>query len=36
MDLIRGLSKLKNERDIVCCYCRHGKMCAGSHPPLSS
>jgi hypothetical protein len=35
MDLTRGLPKLKNESDIVCSSCRHGKMCAGSHPPLA-
>ena len=35
MDLIRGLPKLKNEKEIVCSSCRHGKMCAGSHPPIT-
>jgi hypothetical protein len=35
MDLIQGLPKLKHESDIVCSSCRHGKMCAGAHPPLT-
>jgi hypothetical protein len=35
LDVIRGLPKLKRDSDIVCYSCRHGKMCAGSHPPLT-
>ena len=35
MDLIRGLPKLKYEKDLVCSSCRHGKMIASSHPPLN-
>ncbi|WVZ51168.1 hypothetical protein U9M48_002334 [Paspalum notatum var. saurae] len=31
LDLIRGLPKLKSERDLVCHPCRHGKMVAASH-----
>ncbi|WVZ64206.1 hypothetical protein U9M48_013767 [Paspalum notatum var. saurae] len=33
LDLIRGLPKLKNERDRVCHPCRHGKMVAAFHIP---
>jgi transposase InsO family protein len=35
LDVIRGLPKLKGVSDIVCSSCRHGKMCAGSHSPLT-
>jgi len=35
LDLIRGLPKLKFEKDLVCAPCRHGKMVATSHPPLT-
>ena len=35
LDLIRGLPKLKYEKDLVCAPCRHGKMAASSHPPLT-
>ena len=35
LDLIRGLPKLKYEKDLVCAPCRHGKMVASSHPPLT-
>ncbi len=35
LDLIRGLPKLKGDSDLVCSSCRHGKMHAGSHPPLT-
>ncbi|WVZ80811.1 hypothetical protein U9M48_028261 [Paspalum notatum var. saurae] len=31
LDLIRGLPKLKSERDLVCHPCRHGKMVTASH-----
>ncbi|WVZ97967.1 hypothetical protein U9M48_043462 [Paspalum notatum var. saurae] len=31
MGLIRGLPKLKAEKDLVCHPCRHGKMVAASH-----
>ncbi|WVZ84717.1 LOW QUALITY PROTEIN: hypothetical protein U9M48_031711 [Paspalum notatum var. saurae] len=35
MGLIRGLHKLKAEKDLVCHPCRHGKMVAASHAPVS-
>jgi hypothetical protein len=35
LDLIRGLPKLKFEKDFVCHLCRHGKMIATSHPPVN-
>ncbi|WVZ75996.1 hypothetical protein U9M48_024003 [Paspalum notatum var. saurae] len=35
MGLIRGLPKLKAEKDLVCHPCRHGKMVATSHTPMS-
>ncbi|WVZ97620.1 LOW QUALITY PROTEIN: hypothetical protein U9M48_043139 [Paspalum notatum var. saurae] len=35
MGLIRGLPKLKAEKDLVCHPCRHGKMVAASHTPVS-
>ncbi|WVZ88848.1 hypothetical protein U9M48_035316 [Paspalum notatum var. saurae] len=35
MGLIRGLPKLRNEKDLVCHPCRHGKMVAASHIPVS-
>lgn len=34
-DLIRGLPKLKSEKDLVCSPCRHGKMVAAPHFPIS-
>ena len=34
LDLVRGLPKLKFEKDLVCASCRHGKMVAASHAPL--
>jgi hypothetical protein len=34
--LVRGLPKLKYQKDLVCAPCRHGKMVAASHPPLTS
>jgi hypothetical protein len=36
LGLIRGLPKLKYQKDLVCAPCRHGKMVAASHPPLTS
>jgi hypothetical protein len=33
--LVRGLPKLKYQKDFVCAPCRHGKMVATSHPPLT-
>jgi hypothetical protein len=35
LDLIRGLLKLKFEKDLVCNPCHHGKMVAASHPPMN-
>ena len=35
LDLIRGLPKLKFEKDLVCHPCCHGKMVAASHPPVN-
>ncbi|WVZ76886.1 hypothetical protein U9M48_024808 [Paspalum notatum var. saurae] len=35
MGRIRGLPKLKAEKDLVCHPCRHGKMVAASHTPVS-
>ncbi|WVZ54237.1 LOW QUALITY PROTEIN: hypothetical protein U9M48_005064 [Paspalum notatum var. saurae] len=35
MGLIQGLPKLKAEKDLVCHPCRHGKMVAASHAPMS-
>lgn len=34
-NLIRGLARLKNVRDLVCTPCRHSKMVFTSHPPLT-
>jgi hypothetical protein len=36
LGLVRGLPKLKYQKDLVCAPCRHGKMVASSHPPLTS
>jgi hypothetical protein len=33
--LLRGLSLLKFESDLVCAPCRHGKMIAASHSPFN-
>jgi hypothetical protein len=30
------LPKLKYQKELVCAPCRHGKMVAASHPPLTS
>ncbi|WVZ97134.1 LOW QUALITY PROTEIN: hypothetical protein U9M48_042689 [Paspalum notatum var. saurae] len=35
MGLIRGLPKLRAEKDLVCHPCRHGNMVATSHIPVS-
>ena len=35
LGLIRGLPKLKFEKDLVCHPCRYGKMVAASHPPMN-
>jgi hypothetical protein len=36
LGLFRGLPKLKYQKDLICAPCRHGKMVAASHPPLTS
>jgi hypothetical protein len=36
LGLVQGLPKLKYQKDLVCAPCRHGKMVATSHPPLTS
>ena len=35
LGLIRGLPKLKFEKDLVCHPCRHGKMVATSHQTIN-
>jgi hypothetical protein len=35
LDLVRGLPRLKFEKDLVCAPCRHGKMVATPHPHLT-
>jgi hypothetical protein len=35
LDLVRGLPRLKLEKDFVCAPCRHGKMVATPRPPLT-
>jgi hypothetical protein len=35
LNLVRGLPKLKFEKDLVCAPCRHCKMVATPHPPLT-
>jgi hypothetical protein len=36
LGLVRGLPKLKYQKDLVCASCRHAKMVAASHLPLTS
>jgi hypothetical protein len=36
LGLVRGLPNLKYGKDLLCAPCRHGKMVASSHPPLTS
>ncbi len=36
LDLVRGLSKLKKDLDLVCTLCRHAKMVASSHASIGS
>jgi hypothetical protein len=33
LNLVRGLPRLKFERDLVCAPCMHAKMVAASYPP---
>jgi hypothetical protein len=35
LNLVRGLPRLRFEKDLVCAPCRHAKMVASSHPPLT-
>ena len=35
LGLIRGLPKLKFEKDLVCHPCHQGKMVAAFHPPVN-
>jgi hypothetical protein len=35
LNLVRGLPRLRLEKDLVCAPCRHSKMVASSHPPLT-
>jgi hypothetical protein len=35
LDLVRGLPRLKLEKDLVCAPCSHGKMVATPHTPLT-
>jgi hypothetical protein len=34
--MVPGSPKLKYQKNLVCAPCRHGKMVASSHPPLTS
>jgi hypothetical protein len=34
LNLVRGLPRLRLEKELVCASCRHAKMVASSHPPL--
>jgi hypothetical protein len=35
LNLVRGLPWLRLEKELVCAPCRHAKMVASSHPPLT-
>jgi hypothetical protein len=35
LNLVRGLPRLMLEKELVCAPCRHAKMVASSHPPLT-
>jgi hypothetical protein len=35
LNLVRGLLRLRLEKELVCAPCRHAKMVASSHPPLT-
>jgi hypothetical protein len=35
LNLVRGLPRLRLEKELVCAPCRHTKMVASSHPPLT-
>jgi hypothetical protein len=36
LNLVRGLPRLRFEKELVCAPCRHAKMVASSHPPLTN
>jgi hypothetical protein len=36
LNLVRGLPRLKLEKELVCAPCRHVKMVASSHSPLTA
>jgi hypothetical protein len=36
LNLVRGLPRLRLEKELVCVSCRRGKMVASSHPPLTN
>jgi hypothetical protein len=36
LGLVRGLPKLKYQKDLACAPSRHGKMVTACHPPLTS
>jgi transposase InsO family protein len=35
LNLVRGLPRLRFEKELVCAPCRHAKMVASCHPPLT-
>jgi hypothetical protein len=35
LNLVRGLPRLRLKKELVCALCRHTKMVASSHPPLT-
>jgi transposase InsO family protein len=35
LNLVRGFLRLRLEKELVCAQCRHAKMVASSHPPLT-
>jgi transposase InsO family protein len=35
LNLVRGLPRLRFEKELVCAPCRHAKRVAASHPPLT-
>jgi hypothetical protein len=35
LNLVRGLPRLRFKKELVCAPCRHAKMVASSHPPLT-
>jgi hypothetical protein len=35
LNLVRGFPRLRLEKELVCAPCRHAKMVASSHPPLT-